>query len=126
MGVLLLDPGFLGLVREYVRSVWALELLLFMRRDPERSWRAPELVRELRASNAVVGESLSRFEIAGLVSREDDGAWRFAPVSLLLHDFCDRLAEEYQTRPVAVINLIASRRRIQGLADAFKFKGEGE
>ena len=45
----------------------------------------------------------------------------------MLSAFCDELAEMRRTRPVALINLIASQGRIQGLADAFKFrKGDEE
>jgi hypothetical protein len=118
------DPGFLALLSEHVRSVWSLELLVLLRREPDRWWRADELVRELRSSKGVVAGNLVRFESGGLVVREDDGRYRFAPAALVLQDFCDRLAQAYETHPVSVIKLIASQGRLQGLADAFKFRGD--
>ena len=118
------DPGFLGLVREHIRSVWSLELLLLMRRTPTRAWTVDELVRELRASTVLVTDNLTHFERVGLIVPEEQGRYRFAPAGPLLAEFCDNLAEAYQTKPVALINIIASKGALQTLADAFKFKGE--
>lgn len=120
----LYDPGFLALLSEHVRSVWSLELLLLLRRQPERCWSPEELVRELRSSKGLVAGNLTRFEAGGLAVREEGGCFRFAPAGPVLADFCDRLAEAYDVRPVSIIKLIASQGRIQGLADAFKFRGD--
>ena len=49
------------------KSVWALELLLTLRRAPELSWHAAELIKELRCSSGVVAESLDNLTAAGLV-----------------------------------------------------------
>lgn len=120
----LFDSGFLGLLSEHVRSVWSLEVLLFLRRQPDRAWRPEELVRELRSSRGAVAGALARFEVGGLAVKEDGECFRFAPASPVLAEFSDRLAEAYEVRPVTVINMIASQGRIQGLADAFKFRGD--
>jgi DNA-binding GntR family transcriptional regulator len=116
------DPGFLGLVRKHIRSVWSLELLLLLRSRPAEAWRPDALVRELRASTPLIADSLARLHASGLVQAEE-GAWRFAPASPELTRFCDQLAEAFQTRPVALINMIAAPSQVQDLADAFKFKG---
>lgn len=121
-GAPLSDPGFLGLVRKHIRSVWSLELLLLLRRPPGQAWRAEDLVRELRASMPLITGCLVKLEESGLAAAED-GAWSFAPVTPELERFCDQLAEAYQTRPVALISLIAAPSQVQDLADAFKFKG---
>lgn len=117
------DPGFLGLVRKHVRSVWALELLLLLRSRAGETWRAEGLVRELRASTPLIADSLARLQASGLAA-EEQGVWRFAPATPELARFCDQLAEAYQTRPVALINLIASPSQVQDLADAFRLRGE--
>ena len=116
------DPGFLGLVRQHIRSVWSLELLLLLRSRPGEAWRPEALVRELRASAPLIAGCLASLQEAGLIVNED-GAWRFAPALPELERFCDQLAEAYQTRPVALINMIASPSQVQNLADAFRFKG---
>lgn len=119
------DPEFAGFVREHMRSVWAVELLLLLRRDPERCWPPEALVAELRASTNLVRDNLTAFERSGLAVRDDTGCWRYAPAGPVLHDLATRLEAAYRERPVAIINLIAAPPDpIQGLADAFKWRGD--
>jgi hypothetical protein len=122
------DPDLVAFVREHLRSVWALELLLVLRRDPERCWTAAELVRELRGSAGLVNDNLVRFERSGLAVREDEGCFRYRPAAPILDDLCQRLEKAYRERPVAMVNLIAAPRDpLQSLADAFRFRrGDGE
>lgn len=115
---------FAAFVREHMRSVWALELLLLLRRDPTRCWAPSDLVRELRASTSLVADNLHRLLASGLVAPEE-GCYRYAPASAILEVLCARLEAAYRERPVTVINLIARPADpVQSLADAFKFKGE--
>lgn len=83
------------------------------------------LVGELRASTPLITGCLSKLQDSGLASQEGD-AWRFEPATPQLRRFCDELAEAYQTRPVALINMIAAPSQVQDLADAFRFKGGDE
>lgn len=115
----------MAFVREAVRSVWGLELLLLLRRTADREWTNDDLVRELRASGPVVSDNLAVFERSGLVACAD-GRCRYAPASPVLAELCDQLAERYREAPVRVINLIVSPKdKLQALADAFKLNGEG-
>lgn len=119
------DPELAGFVREHMRSVWAVELLMILRRDPERCWQPEELVAELRASHNLVRDILPRFQRSGLAVEDDVGCWRFAPAGSVLADLAGRLEAAYRERPVSIINLIATPPDpIQGLADAFKWRGE--
>lgn len=119
------QPELAAFVREHVRSVWAVELLLLLKRDPDRRWPAADLVRELRASTLLVNDNLQRFERSGLAVREDGDLWRYAPAMPMLGELADRLEAAYRERPVTVINLIAAPPDpVQGLADAFKFRGD--
>jgi hypothetical protein len=120
-----LDNELRGFAREHLKSVWGLELLLLLRRDPERCWSVDELVRELRASQMVVNDNLRRLETGGLAAPDDRRCYRFQPASSVLATLCDRIEAAYRERPVAVINMIsAPPDPIQGLADAFKFRGD--
>lgn len=113
-------PAF---IRQHFRSVWALEILLLLRRAPARAWPASEIVRELRASIQLVNANLEQFKCAGLVAADADG-FRFAPASPAMAQLCETLREAYLERPVTVINLIsAPDDRLQALADAFRFSG---
>lgn len=121
-----IGPEFLSFVRQHIRSVWTLELLLLLRRDPARSWPPPELVRELRASRLLVQDNLRRLDTAGLAIRDDDHRWRYRAAAPALEELCDQLEKAYRERPVALLQLIARPTDpLQSLADAFKFRGGG-
>lgn len=114
------------MIRAHIASVWALELILLLRRTADRSWLPQQLSDELRATVALVTSCLQHFERIGLVVPDEGGRYRYSPVSAIMDEFCTALAAEYRERPVAVINLIAApEERIQQLADAFRFKGRG-
>lgn len=115
------DPDLVQFIQAYIKSVWALELLLLLRSDPERRWQPDALVRELRASTSLVQDNLSLFERCGLAVREG-ATWRFAPASTHLAELTASLAEAYRQRPMATIALISRTSPVQSLADAFKLK----
>ncbi len=119
------DPELAAFAREHIRSVWAVELLLLLRRDPERCWAPEDLVRELRASANLVRDNLASFQKSGLAVEDEAACWRYAPAGAVLDDLAARLEAAYRHRPVSIINLIsAPPDPIQGLADAFKWRGE--
>jgi hypothetical protein len=121
------DQDLFGFIREQLRSVWALELLLLMRREAGRSWAPHELVTELRASPALVSDNLESFERGGLVVADEDGRYRFSPAAPLLVSLCDQLDAAYRERPVRVINaIVAPADKLQTLADAFRIRGDRE
>lgn len=118
-----IDSHLSSFIREHIRSVWALELLLLMRRDPGRVWSVAELVGELRASTTLVADVLRDFETSGLVAPEGE-RFQCASAGPVVEALCVQLEAAYRKRPVAVINLIAKPNHpLQSLADAFKFKG---
>jgi len=119
------DPGLAAFAREHIKSVWAVELLLLLRRDAARCWAPEDLVRELRASSNLVRDNLAAFQRSGLAVEDDTGCWRYAPAGAVLDDLAARLEAAYRERPVSIINLIATPPDpIQGLADAFKWRGD--
>ena len=119
------DPELAAFAREHIKSVWAVELLLLLRRDAERRWAPEDLVRELRASSNLVRDNLAAFQRGGLAVEDEAGCWRYAPAGVLLDDLARRLEAAYRERPVSIINLIAAPPDpIQGLADAFKWRGD--
>jgi hypothetical protein len=117
------DAEFLFFVRESVRSVWAMELLLLLRRDPTRRWQPAELVRELRANPALIQGNLAIFQRNGLAVSDESG-WRFAPANEKLQELTDRLAQAFRERPVATMTLVTHADPLQSLSDAFKLRGD--
>ena len=105
--------------------MWALEVLLLMRRGGERLWSADSLARELRANERLVTEVLTEFETSGLVSCAPEGC-AYRPASPVLAELCDRLDSAYRERPVAVVKTIMAspKDKLQIFADAFRFKNQ--
>jgi hypothetical protein len=105
-------------------SVWALELLLLLRRGREHQYRTEELVRELRSSDAVVAESIERLVAAGLVLMGENGAVRYAPASDAQDALVQQLEEEYRVRPAAIRRVIVQgpAEKLKSFSDAFRLK----
>jgi hypothetical protein len=117
------EAELLALIRTGIRSVWALEILLLMKRQPERVWSKAALVQELRASTTLVQDNLGSLSAAGLIREEQQG-FVYGPASCALAQSVDELEATYRQRPVSVVNLIvgASTDNVQGFADAFRFR----
>lgn len=104
-------------------SVWALELLLLLHRDPGRAWSTPDLVREFRSSDAVVAESIERLVASGLVVIDDDRV-RYGPISPEQDLLVRQLEDAYKTKPAAIRRLIVQgpAEKLKSFSDAFKLK----
>jgi hypothetical protein len=98
-----------------------LELLLLLRRDPQRQWTAEALVQEVRGSIALVTESLKSLKEIGLVSLSDADAYFYRPESAELDELAAALAELYKQKPTTVLRTIFSSPsdKIQSFSDAF-------
>jgi hypothetical protein len=112
-----------GFIRSHFRSVWALELLLHLRRDPDRSWSRDELVAAFRASQAVIGTSLDNLLAGGLVVIEESDAVRYGPATEALERIIGDTAMLYARKPDSVRRLIVSPGGdIAAFADAFRLR----
>jgi hypothetical protein len=117
------DVEFITFIRESVRSVWAMELLLLFHRNPDRHWQPGELVHELRANAALVNDNLAIFQRNGLVVCAEEG-WVFAPANEKLLELTGRLAQAFRERPVATMTLVTRADPLKSFSDAFKLRGE--
>jgi hypothetical protein len=106
------------------RSVWALELLLTLKRRGDRSWNASEIIKELRGSRVVVTEALNNLTAAGLVVEDDSGGYRYHPGSPSMDEIVGELDKLYALKPTVVINKIVTSPnvKLQILSDAFRIK----
>lgn len=122
----MLEQPVADFLRDVVRSVWALELMLLMTREPGRAWSAPELTAEMRASLPLVSAILDQYSRAGLVAREDGDGWRWAPRTERLAALAAAVARAQATTPLAVIKAISAEPKgpLRAFADAFRFKGD--
>ena len=118
-----MDNGLIEFVRTSVRSVWALELLFFLRLHRGKTWTTDRLVLEQRSSERAVRDALDGFVRVGLV-RQAESTFVYEPASPELEKLVSRLAEIYAERPTAVIRMIAAapEDRLQAFLDAFRLK----
>lgn len=118
------EEDVLAFVGATVKSLWALELLLLMRGERNRAWQTDELVRELRASRVVVREALAGLSGAGLMTTDEAGQVCYRPASGQLDSFVAAAQALYETKPLAVINAIASapNEKLRIFAEAFRLK----
>ena len=116
------DEEIQKFISVHIPTVWTLELLIALKRGPERRWSVEQLVMELRATTELVQRNLAQFERLGLAVRQEDG-WRYAPANSWLDRMVQDLAERYSQRPSSTMQMIHARDPIQSLADAFKFRG---
>ncbi len=119
-----MDPGLAAFVEAAIPSVWALEALLVLKRNPEIAWASDDLVAEMRASTTLVADCTRVLQRAGLVI-EQSGSVRYAPASPGLAALADALQNAWRERPVAVVNMITTRRSdpLKGFADSFRLGG---
>ena len=124
MGTTPSDEDVAGFISGAFRSIWALELVLLLKGDADRSWRRDELVAALRASTLVVDGGIDALMSAGLVIALDDGMVRYAPASRSLAMLVDSTEQLYAQRPDWVRRLIvlSGNDRLNAFADAFRLR----
>jgi len=106
------------------RSVWALELLIALRRARDRTWTAAEIIKELRGSRVVVTEALENLLAAALVIEDESGGFRYRVASSAVEETIDALEKLYALKPTLVVRKIVTspNAKLQILSDAFRIK----
>ena len=114
----------IGFIRSNFRSVWSLETLFFLRTHRERAWSTAELVSGLRASDAIVTQSLDALIAGGLVATEEDGCARYRPASVELDQLVEGTQTHYAKSPDAVRRqiILSAQGGLTAFADAFKLR----
>jgi predicted transcriptional regulator len=120
------DEELLRFIAASFPSVWALELLLVLKRE-RRLWKSDELLESLRASDLVISKAVDALMAAGLVSVEQGGV-TYLPVKAEVEKLTDRVEELYRGRPNKVRRAIvsASTSSAVAFADAFKLRRDDD
>jgi hypothetical protein len=113
-----------GFIRSTFRSVWALELLCFLRKGADRDWSRSELVTALRASDLVIDQSLAALAAAGLVVMISKDSVRYQPANDELDGLARDAEAQYASSPDKVRRLIVSSAHggLSAFADAFRMR----
>ena len=123
-----MDARVRSFIADTFSSVWDLELMLLLKAHPERTFKAAELVSQLRASESVIAKGSASLVAAGLAIDEADGALRYGPATPDLEALVSETEAIYRAKPDAIRRLIAQRSAgsLGAFADAFKLWGGGK
>lgn len=117
-----MDSDLVDFLQDSFGSVWSLEILLALYREPKRVWTADELITELRSSEVVVRQGLGGLLAAGLIVAEEGERVRYGTASADQDRQLARLAEAYRVKPGAIRRLIVQSRadKLRIFSDAFR------
>lgn len=120
------DEEALHFVAASFPSVWALELLLVLKREGAPCKR-DALVGRLRASELVVAKAADALVAAGLASVDGDTAV-YLPINRDVEILVDKAEQLYRSHPNAVRRAIiaASTGSASAFADAFKLRRDAD
>lgn len=120
----MIGPDLRQFIQDTFGSVWALEVLLFLKRAG-RAVPLAAIVTELRASSSVVDQAVESLFAAGLlIVEEPDRSASYAPSSPDLAALVDQVDAVYTQRPDAVRRLIIAARSssLTAFSDAFRIR----
>jgi predicted ArsR family transcriptional regulator len=121
-----LESDVRDFLRRYVESIEQLEALLLLRSREARDWTAREAAGELGVSTASARASLEALARRGLLARAagSPARYRYDPDLVGLDTVAQRVAQAYESRPMAVIEYLFSRplQDLRSFADAFRLK----
>lgn len=112
-------------IRSSFRSVWSLELLLFLKMHRERSWSRADLIVALRGSDLLVARSTDALLAAGLVDVDESGSAVYRAASVDLDRWVTEVEAEYARSPDAVRRIIVAGVAggdLAAFADAFRWR----
>jgi DNA-binding IclR family transcriptional regulator len=120
---LVTEEEIYAFVRDSIGSVWALELLLFLRRGHERAWSSAELVRELRSSDTAITDCLTKLVSLGVIVSSEAG-YQYKPGSSQTAHAVDELQRLYAAKPISVMKAImtAPNEKLRIFSNAFRLK----
>jgi len=108
------------------RSVWAIEVLQYLMDRPDTYFTAAELIAGLRASDAVVSQSVDNLVAAGLASTDEQGRVACQEGPGGQGELARAAIELYRRSPDKVRRLIVGQSApgVTAFAKAFKLRGD--
>lgn len=117
-------------LREHVRSIAQLELLLLVRGKPETVWSAEDAAKALYIPGNFAEAILENLTTSGLVAidEEEGRRYRYWPRTPQLSQLVDDVEKLYRERPVTTVNVMysAPTENLQNFADAFRIRKKEE
>ena len=115
----------LQFIQHCVPTIDAAEMLVLIASQPDRKWKVDGIVADMKNSALTppnIRRYFSLFGECALLTKSEDGAFKYEPASPALNRAVDLFTNAYNRRPVTLIQLIYSlaENKIQSFADAFK------
>jgi hypothetical protein len=112
-------------LKEQIRSIEQLEILLLLRGSAVRMWTTPEVFGIVRSSERSITDTLTVLHRQGLL-RQTAAAYQYSPADDALRQIIDQLAELYAERRVRIVETIYSERSsdVDEFAKAFRLRKE--
>ncbi|HYG24976.1 MAG TPA: hypothetical protein VEH04_19585 [Verrucomicrobiae bacterium] len=114
------------LLREHIRSIETLEILLLLRSEPDRAWTCSAVYQQVRSSERSVSQTVEDLFQRGFLQRIEspERTYRFAPQSPALREALEKLAHLYSERRVRVVEAIYSERvsAVDEFAKSFRLR----
>jgi hypothetical protein len=121
-----LPAGVRSFLRDHIRSLEELEILVLLQKDAERWWSAEGVAEELGTPRVVAATRLEEMAARSLldVRISEQLFFRYAPASPALDTVARDAARAYKEKPAMVATAIDSRAvdEIRAFADAFRIR----
>lgn len=123
-----LAPDEAQFIARYIQSVEQLEILILLRLDRERAWTPAELATQMRTSEGSAFARLVKLTEDGLVTKDEQGRYRFARLEPDLDAQVAAVATAYVTRRHMIIDAIfaSPQDKLSVFADAFRLRTKKE
>jgi hypothetical protein len=120
------EEEVLAFVHSELGSVWALELLLFLKANEPNAFGPEQLIVQLRSSSTAVTQGLTRLTACGLAAVKPDGTYSFAPRSPRHRDMASAIEVLSTRKPMTLVKAIAELpdEKLRNFSDAFKFRDQ--
>lgn len=118
------DPNLSKFIQSQFPSIWALEVLIFLRDHSSVVWTQEQLVTDLRASSVIITNALHCLQAGGLVQINEHAAARYAAASEDLDLLVAKVIELYKHKPTAVRSLIINSYSgaLSAFSESFSFR----
>jgi hypothetical protein len=113
-------------VDRVIDTIHQLEILILLRRSPDRFWRVDEIAAQLSMTTKAVTSSVSGLQHNGVLTADDANpvAYRYDPRSIALLAGVESVAAAYETDPLPVVKAVLNKppRALRTFSDAFLFR----
>ncbi len=117
------DDGVIKFIQSNLRSIWAIELLVILRRG-RQPWALVTLETELRGSATIARKATADLVRLGFALESSPGVWQYQPMDEARERLAAEIERLHRERPAALARAVyeGTDDAIRSFADAFRFR----